>query len=132
MGQSKYGMNEVNHICQLFNLEPTGSLKKIQEFKGHSEMIQDIVWHPGRESVFVSTSKDKTIKMWDINNKTSSSPINSDKTPGQENINLAMSPDGNFLGVSNMKDDQEGLSFYDTRKFKVQKQIKYKVDINGF
>lgn len=53
----------------------------------------------------------------------------SEKTK-EENINLAVSPDGNYIGVSTVKDE---LSFYDLRNLKLIKQIKYnKVDINGF
>lgn len=78
----------------------------------------------------MTTSKDKYIKVWDANIKSMSQPLFSDKTK-EENINLAISPDGNYLGVSNVKDE---LSFYDLRMLplKVHKQIKYKVDINGF
>ena len=47
----------------------------------------------------------------------------------EENINLAISPDGNYLGVSNVREE---LSFYELRTMKLIKQIKYKVDINGF
>ena len=79
--------------------------------------------------MFVSTSKDKYIKIWDAGIKTISQPLMSEKTK-EENINLAVSPDGNYIGVSTVKDE---LSFYDLRNLKLIKQIKYnKVDINGF
>lgn len=81
-----------------------------------------------RENLFVTISKDKNIKVWDSNSRSQISAIMSDKTK-EENLNLAMSPDGNFLGVSNVKDE---LSFFDMRMWKQHKQIKYKVDINGF
>lgn len=47
----------------------------------------------------------------------------------EENINLAISPDGSYLGVSNVKDE---LYFYDAKMWRQCKHIKYKFDINGF
>ncbi len=52
----------------------------------------------------------------------------SEKTK-EENINLSMSPDGLYLGVSNVREE---LTFYDTRTFKAIKTIKQKSDINSF
>lgn len=68
--------------------------------------------------------------MWDASAsaKSQSQPLNSEKTK-EENLNLGVSPDGNFIGVSNVKEE---LSFYDVRMWKLFKQIKYKVDINSF
>jgi THO complex subunit 3 len=86
--------------------------------------------------MYVTASKDKSVKLWDVNSKYNlwsltrlgTQHLNLEKTK-EENINLAISPDGNYLGVSNVKDE---LSFYDVRMLKLVKQFKYKVDINGF
>jgi THO complex subunit 3 len=50
----------------LFTCDSQSTLKKFAEGRGHSELIQDIVWHPTRENSFFTTSKDKTVKLWDI------------------------------------------------------------------
>ncbi len=42
---------------------------------------------------------------------------------------MAFSPDGNILGISNIKEE---LNFYDTRMWKVVKQIKFKNEMNDF
>jgi 6-phosphogluconolactonase (cycloisomerase 2 family) len=47
----------------------------------------------------------------------------------EPNLFLAVSPDGTYLGVSNERDE---LSIYDMRTWRIFKQIKYKVNINGF
>lgn len=105
-------------------------MKKLQEFKAHSDEITDVVWHPTKDSVYFTTAKDKSLKMWDAQAAAKSQPVplNSEKTK-EENLNLAVSPDGNFLGVSNVKEE---LSFYDVRMWKLYKQIKYKVNVNSF
>lgn len=44
-------------------------------------------------------------------------------------MNIAFSPDGNIIGVHNVKDE---LSFYDYRMWKVTKQLKFKNEVNDF
>lgn len=68
---------------------------------------------------------DKTIRIWDIK---SGKQIRNEKTK-EENLNLAFNPDGNILGVSNVKEE---LSFYDFRNWKMVKQIKFKNEVNDF
>ncbi len=42
---------------------------------------------------------------------------------------MAFSPDGNIVGVSNVKEE---LNFYDFRMWKVLKQVKFKNEVNDF
>jgi|LauGreDrversion4_2_1035121.scaffolds.fasta_scaffold21666_5 WD40 repeat protein len=72
-------------------------MKKSLEIKAHNDWVEDIVWHPTRETQLVTTSKDRTVKIWDTNAK-GSQALQVEKTK-EENINLAISPDGNYLGV---------------------------------
>lgn len=85
------------------------------------------MWHPTSEKLFFTTGRDKQIKMWDANMK-SIKPQGEEKTK-EENINLAISPDGLYLGVSNVREE---LTFYDSRFLKPIKTIKQKSDINAF
>ena len=59
--------------------------------------------------------------MWDANSKTSVNALKTE-TGREENINLAMSPDGNYLAVSNVKDE---LSIFDIRNLQLQKPVKF-------
>jgi hypothetical protein len=54
--------------------------------------------------------------------------LRSEKTK-EDNLNLVFSPDGNILGVSNVKEE---LSFYDFRMWKIVKQLKFKNEVNDF
>jgi len=95
----------------------------------HNEEITDIVWDPSSGSTFYTSAKDKFIKKWDVNTKLTSA-ITFGKGR-EENINLAISPDGKQLAVSNNKDE---LFFYDV-KTSLDKQvrlIKMKSDVNSF
>lgn len=73
----------------------------------------------------MSTSCDKTIRIWDSKQ---GKAIRTEKTK-EENLNLAFNPDGNVLGISNVKEE---LSFYDFRMWKLMKQIKFKDEVNEF
>jgi WD40 repeat protein len=66
--------------------------KKPVEVRLHNDEITDIVWDPSNESNFYTSAKDKSIKKWDINTKLSN-PVTFGKSR-EENINLAISPDG--------------------------------------
>jgi WD40 repeat protein len=111
----------------MFQLEGT-ALSKTTDYKGHTDSVDSLLWHPQNESVFVSTSADKTIRLWDSKQSSKSGGIRVEKTK-EENLHMAFSPDGNILGVSNVKEE---LNFYDFRMWKLMKQIKFKNEVNEF
>ena len=108
----------------MFSLD-SHTFSKATDFKGHTDLVESLAWHPTSDSVFVSTSGDKTIRIWDSKQ---GKAIRTEKTK-EENLNLAFNPDGNILGISNMKEE---LSFYDFRMWKLMKQIKFKSEVIGF
>ncbi|CDW72783.1 tho complex subunit 3 [Stylonychia lemnae] len=121
---SKLAIGSYDTTIKMFSLDGYG-LTKTQEYKGHSDQVESLAWHPTNESVFVTTSMDKTIRIWDAK---AGKQVRSDKTK-EENLSLTFNPDGNILGVSNI---QEELCFYDFRMWKIIKQIKFKNEVNDF
>jgi WD40 repeat protein len=102
----------------MFSCDAQGGIKKTAENRGHQELIQDIVWHPTKENAFFTASKDKTVKLWDIKEqKGLSQPVYNEKTK-EENLHLAISPDGNTLAVCSSREE---ITFYDMRNWKTLK-----------
>ena len=86
----------------------TGALGKIGDFKGHSDQVEALAWHPNNDGIFVSASADKSIRIWD----SKAGKVQKVEKTKEDNLNLAFSPDGTILGVSNVKEE---LTFYDFR-----------------
>jgi len=51
-------------VIKMYTMEGAG-LSKVADYKGHSDSVDSLVFYPLNDSVFVSTSVDKTIRLWD-------------------------------------------------------------------
>lgn len=69
---------------------------------------------------------DKSIKIWDLRGGGKREESVRIPTPG-ENINMAWSPCGTFLGVGNKEDR---INFVDTRVNKIFKTVKFSVEVS--
>ena len=100
-------------------------LRSEANFKGHTDSVDQVCWHPSHPDQLVSASVDRTVRIWDVRSNKCSHVIN---TKG-DNLNLCWSPDGSTIGVGN-KDDL--ITFIDTNsyKIKVEEQFKVCVSIN--
>jgi THO complex subunit 3 len=113
-----YSFNMIDNQCSLS--------KQGVDFKGHHDRIDDLAWHPTNDTIFVSASNDKTIKVWD----SKTTQLTKTERTSQGNINLCFSPDGKTLAVSNVKEE---LIFYDFPNFKaIRSPLKFKFEINQF
>eukprot|EP00035_Acanthoeca_spectabilis_P036322 m.38918 g.38918 ORF g.38918 m.38918 type:complete len:322 (-) comp7897_c0_seq1:4644-5609(-) len=102
----------------------TAPLQKELEFTEHSDIIDQCRWKPESDKLLATASRDSTVKLWDA--RSGSKSIRTIKTSG-ENINLAWSPNGNEIAVGNNNDV---ISFIDTRKFEVVNQKKNEILVN--
>eukprot|EP01017_Pseudomicrothorax_dubius_P021452 TRINITY_DN23115_c0_g1_i2.p1 TRINITY_DN23115_c0_g1~~TRINITY_DN23115_c0_g1_i2.p1 ORF type:complete len:320 (+),score=66.52 TRINITY_DN23115_c0_g1_i2:31-990(+) len=109
-------------IIWLWNFD--NLLKKDCEIKAHTEMVQQILWHPDNPSILASTSDDKSIKIWDI--RTAQKEVKAEKTKSA-NMNIAWAPQGSTIAVGNKENE---ISFYDFRELRLLKSKKFTVEVN--
>jgi len=76
------------------------------ELTGHADQISAIAGHPTNPNYIATGALDKTVRLWDLRTKKSTSTIT---TPGA-NINLAYHPDGCVIAVG---DKNENVSLLD-------------------
>ncbi|KAF9572104.1 hypothetical protein EC968_010357 [Mortierella alpina] len=102
-----------------FKSDPRSSL----ELRGHTDSVDQLRWDPTHPDHLATASCDRTVRIWDAR---SAKSIHKIDTVGQ-NINISWSPDGHSIAVGN-KDDM--ISFIDTRTFKIEKTVQFKVEVN--
>ena len=99
-------------VCIFSLSQGSDRLSKEHTFRGHSDSVDQLCWHPGQADLLATASGDKTVRVWDTRNNKSVSTIN---TKG-ENINITWSPNGNTIAVGNKEDL---VTFIDSRMYKV-------------
>jgi THO complex subunit 3 len=101
----------------------TERLAKEHVFKGHTDSVDQLCWHPVNPDLLASASADKTVRIWDTK---SNKPVTTINTKG-ENINISWSPDGKTIAVGNKEDL---VTFIDTRTYKVKGEKQSKFETN--
>jgi len=102
----------------------SGSMLPLEsELKGHTDSVDQLAWHPSHADVLGTASGDKTVRVWDARAGKCSYVV---ETSGQ-NINIAWSPDGQYIVTGNKKDV---VSVIDTRKYKVISEKKFDAMVN--
>ncbi|TNM98611.1 hypothetical protein fugu_013175 [Takifugu bimaculatus] len=85
-------------------------LVKENNYRGHSDSVDQLCWHPTNPDLFVTASGDKTYS-----------------DMGRENINICWSPDGQTIAVGN-KDDVVTFIDAKTHRSKAEEQFKFEVN----
>ncbi|KAI1303021.1 THO complex subunit 3 [Halotydeus destructor] len=98
-------------------------LSKEYNFKGHSESVDQICWHPSHPDRLASASLDKSVKLWDCRSWKCTSNM---PTKG-ENINVSWSPNGQTIAVGNKEDL---VTFIDPRNHKITREYPFKFEVN--
>ncbi|MEE6479714.1 hypothetical protein FKM82_012347 [Ascaphus truei] len=98
-------------------------LVKENNYRGHSDSVDQLCWHPSNPDLFVTASGDKTIRIWDVRTAKCTATV---KTKG-ENINICWSPDGQTIAVGN-KDDM--VTFIDVKNYRSRAEEQFKFEVN--
>ncbi|XP_071793248.1 THO complex subunit 3-like [Asterias amurensis] len=92
-------------------------------YRGHTDSVDQLCWHPFHPELFVTASGDKTIRIWDARANKTITTIN---TKG-ENINICWSPDGHTIAVGNKEDL---VTFVDARSQRIKTEEQFKFEVN--
>ncbi|XP_071946995.1 THO complex subunit 3-like [Antedon mediterranea] len=106
----------------LFTLEKD-KIRLETTYRGHTDSVDQLCWHPSNPEQFVTASADKTIRIWDVRSSKSVAAVN---TKG-ENINICWSPDGHTIAVGNKEDL---VTFVDARTHKPKAEEQFKYEVN--
>ncbi|EFA02231.2 periodic tryptophan protein 1 homolog [Tribolium castaneum] len=74
-----WDLDIINCIEPAFNLGRAASIKKNRPHVGHKDAVLTLAWNKTYEHVLASGSVDKTILLWDLENKTPSTTISAFK-----------------------------------------------------
>jgi len=118
----KLASGSVDQTVRVWTPLDHGAARDI-ELKGHTDSVDQLCWDPTHPDTLCTASVDRTIRIWDARGGKCTHCIN---TSG-ENINVAWSPDGEYLAVGN-KDDV--VSIIDPRKYKIVKSHKFQYEVN--
>lgn len=98
---------------------------KVNQFKGHTDSVDQLCWQPKNPDLVTTASTDKTVRIWDT--RASGSYARAVVGTKGENINITWSEDGNYIAVGN-KDDL--ISIIDVRKSKICNDVKFQHEVN--
>jgi len=98
-------------------------LSKDHTYRGHSDAVDQLIWHPTDPDLLATASGDRTVRIWDYRSAKSVTTVN---TKG-ENINITWSPDGKTLAVGNKEDL---ISFIDVKSHKIIREEQFKFEVN--
>ena len=91
--------------------------------KGHTENVESLCFNPSDASQLVTTSRDKTVIIWDIR---SGDAIKKISTLG-ENIHVCWKPDGSQIATASHDDI---VTFIDAKNYQNLKTKQFQVEVN--
>ncbi|KAF0292976.1 THO complex subunit 3 [Amphibalanus amphitrite] len=98
-------------------------LIKDHTFRGHSDSVDQLTWHPSHGDQLATASGDKTVRLWDARAQKLVATL---PTKG-ENINISWSPNGQTIAVGNKEDL---VSFIDVRQRKIVRDEQFRFEVN--
>jgi THO complex subunit 3 len=95
---TKLASGSDDRTARIYDVGDAGQVKPLLKLDGHADSVVQLCWDPTspHRVVTVASEKDKTVRIWDIR---TGKPTMVQKM-GNEYLNVAWSPDGNYIGVS--------------------------------
>ncbi|KAI0232193.1 Serine-threonine kinase receptor-associated protein [Lamellibrachia satsuma] len=112
------GSNE--KLLRVFDLNTPDS--EPQTFAGHTGNMRCAVWLPD-DRQFISASDDKTVRMWDVNNKAEVKKLEFPSSPSS----MELSKDGNTLLITH----GHWVTFWDIRTLEKVKEFEIPTQVNS-
>ncbi|GAK64295.1 transducin family protein/WD-40 repeat family protein [Moesziomyces antarcticus] len=108
-----------DRVVRIWVPERSVDARASTELKGHSDSVDQLVWHPSHADVVATASADKTVRIWDTRARAqqanATDGVTTVQTPGA-NINIAYHPSGDYLAVG---DKTDTVSVVDTRQNRI-------------
>lgn len=121
-----------DNFIRLYDAADCTSVRNLQDYRSHTASITWLAFDsPENEHIFVSTSRDSSFRVWD--SRKPRQPAHIERTK-DEIIRGIFSP-GQSVGTENLFatcNYLEEINFYDTRMWRMVKQIKYKHEVESF
>lgn len=121
-----------DNTVRLYDAAEGQTVRSIQDYRQHTGSITCLAFDsPENEHIFASTSKDNSFRVWDT--RKPKQPVHVERTK-EEIIRGIFSP-GQAVGGENIFatcNYLEEINFYDTRMWRLVKQIKYKQEVESF
>ncbi len=90
---------ESSRLVSCFNSINWTHQSKPQTFRGHTDSVDKLAWHPTSNDILATVGADGTVRIWDCRSRRTTTA----QLKG-ENINIAWSPDANYVAVGNKTD----------------------------
>ncbi|KAM3568382.1 hypothetical protein VYU27_009493 [Nannochloropsis oceanica] len=102
------------------------------DLRGHEKGLSSLGWNPASDTQLATCGYDRTVRLWDARHKGHETHKVTTAGSHAVNVNLAWSPNGQNLAVSNVHDQ---ISFFDVRRFSSAegcKRMSYKYEVHDF
>ncbi|KAI9146257.1 WD40-repeat-containing domain protein [Paraphysoderma sedebokerense] len=103
----------VDKTARIWSVERGFSSRDSTELRGHTDSVEQVVWHPIESHRLGTASGDAKVKFWDTR---TSKTLHTVSTGNTGNINMTWCQDGNYVAVGSKANT---LSIIDTRTYQM-------------
>jgi len=105
----------VESVTKNSTAESGTQIPTISKFLGHTDVVEDVDWHPKDENMIGSCGDDRTVRLWDIRNSQKTTQTITDAHDMDVNC-IAFNPEKEFLFATGSAD--KTVAIWDMRNLK--------------